>query len=369
MTPENRIDLLVDGLVNYGKKIKENLGEMFLRKDARAKQILEQSEDLLNQILNPFPEVTTDRVKEWYEEERQQHQTVRDKDAGYTWQEDYVMFRSELSNLKFECALQSTTNVDLEIKYTKEINRLEKKITLIEKKYGVHWSPDDQAFKDHLSSAKNKKEMLLINIMKKIMNERTYLLQLVKKYAKGQSIAKKLNKQLSQATKELQKRIKEYNSISCRDTVTLKDLPALCKETHSSNNGEMDALKAEAVSLYCLIERAKEERCLVLSECNAAINWNMSFHSSIDESVNAALEPLRAFLIKEAIFYEYAIKHLHAVRAFLTGDSLEMDFDFKYSSDLSDAFNVDDLLQEINNDDMELEEVDSDFEELEDDLD
>lgn len=27
MTPENRVDLLTDGLLNYGRKVKENLGK------------------------------------------------------------------------------------------------------------------------------------------------------------------------------------------------------------------------------------------------------------------------------------------------------------------------------------------------------
>lgn len=96
MTPENRVDLLTDGLLHYGRKVKENLGETIIRKNLRAKKIEEESLSLLTQTLAPFPEITNTRLEEWCNEEKNGEQNQEEKDSRYTWQEDYVVSQMQL---------------------------------------------------------------------------------------------------------------------------------------------------------------------------------------------------------------------------------------------------------------------------------
>lgn len=96
MTPENRVDLLTDGLLHYGRKVKENLGETIIRKNLRAKKIEEESQSLLTQTLAPFPEITNTRLEEWCNEEKNGEQNQEEKDSRYTWQEDYVVSQMQL---------------------------------------------------------------------------------------------------------------------------------------------------------------------------------------------------------------------------------------------------------------------------------
>ncbi|XP_052690356.1 uncharacterized protein LOC128168213 [Crassostrea angulata] len=93
----------------------------------------------------------------------------------------------------------------------------------------------DPSFIEALSSADKKKETKIIQSIKQILGERKYLLRLIKKYAKGQSIAIRLNRQLTQATKELEKKIREYNTLSKGQKVSMADVSELCDVDDSKN--------------------------------------------------------------------------------------------------------------------------------------
>uniref|UniRef100_A0A8W8N4X1 Uncharacterized protein n=1 Tax=Magallana gigas TaxID=29159 RepID=A0A8W8N4X1_MAGGI len=153
----------------------------------------------------------------------------RRKDSRYTWQEDYVVSQMQLKNLKLEVALHHQSDSNIPLSCEKEIE------SSVEKKKSVKLNFDDPSFIEALSSADKKKETKIIQSIKQILGERKYLLRLIKKYAKGQSIAIRLNRQLTQATKELEKKIREYNILSKGQKVSTADVSELCDVDDSKN--------------------------------------------------------------------------------------------------------------------------------------
>lgn len=70
ITPENRIDLLTDGLEYYGRKIKSKLGDSLVSKIKRASVLKETALSDLNAIISSLQGVNEDTILQWIEDEK-----------------------------------------------------------------------------------------------------------------------------------------------------------------------------------------------------------------------------------------------------------------------------------------------------------
>ncbi|VDI60335.1 Hypothetical predicted protein [Mytilus galloprovincialis] len=72
MTPENRTDLLTDGLIYFGQKIRDKIGDTLVMKIKRTAKIEENSDGALQEIISTIPEkvIGNDEISKWIEEEK-----------------------------------------------------------------------------------------------------------------------------------------------------------------------------------------------------------------------------------------------------------------------------------------------------------
>lgn len=61
--------------------------------------------------------------------------------------------------------------------------RLEKKARRHEKKLSIHWDVNQQIYRDTLKSGKEKQRKNILAKIRKDLSERTFMLDLIKKYA------------------------------------------------------------------------------------------------------------------------------------------------------------------------------------------
>lgn len=187
------------------------------------------------------------------------------------------------------------------------------------------------------------------------------MLRLIKKYAKGQSIAIRLNRQLTQATKELEKKIREYNTLRKGQKVSMADVSELCDDDSKNVASEAEKIKSEAVNLYCMTLRAREEQVLLFKECNSIIQWHIAMHCNTMQAIqnDEHSVSLKSFLVKDAIHHECAIKHFQAVYEIIKGQPHEVNFITKFSCEIPNFVDINTLLQDVVSDgDFELEEAD-----------
>ncbi|CAG2246863.1 unnamed protein product [Mytilus edulis] len=72
MTPENRTDLLTDGLIYFGQKIRDKIGDTLVMKIKRTAKIEENSDGALQEIISTIPDkvIGNDEISKWIEEEK-----------------------------------------------------------------------------------------------------------------------------------------------------------------------------------------------------------------------------------------------------------------------------------------------------------
>lgn len=183
-------------------------------------------------------------------------------------------------------------------------------------------------------------------------------------FLEGQSIAIRLNRQLTQATKELEKKIREYNTLSKGQKVSMADVSELCDADDSKNvASEAEKIKSEAVNLYSMTLRAREEQVLLVKECNSIIKWHIAMHCNTMHAIqnDEHSVSLKSFLVKDAIHHECAIKHYQAVYEIIKGEPHEVIFITKFSCEIPHLVDINTLLQDVSDGDLELEEVDDDI--------
>ncbi|XP_071149465.1 uncharacterized protein [Mytilus edulis] len=106
----------------------------------------------------------------------------------------------------------------------KEVKRLEASLLKIEKKYKIQsWDQKCEDYTQFLKQANKQQKIKLLASLKQLVVERCFLLSLVKRYAKGQAVAIRLNRQLKRVGKNMTKALNQYNGIG-EHTGQLPDL-------------------------------------------------------------------------------------------------------------------------------------------------
>jgi hypothetical protein len=148
---------------------------------------------------------------------------------------------------------------------SEQLEWLENRLEEMERSHSIPscWLPTDEEYKkSEYAVLLTKKEQILMQIWKSGQS-RLFLLQLKRRYADGQKIAKKLSLQISKATKAIQSQLEEYK-VSTEDTMTLSEaLDPSAVETRLHQLGSWGAIatgrRREIIDAYLALCRSNEE--------------------------------------------------------------------------------------------------------------
>ncbi|XP_052077894.1 uncharacterized protein LOC127715794 [Mytilus californianus] len=202
--------------------------------------------------------------------------------------------------------------------------RLNKTIERIESRLKVKYTKTDILFTSHLSSAKEKNRLFILTKLQRSTSERHFLLDLIKKYARGQAIAIRLSKQVQKVVAKIKQALAEYNLVGEPSTsfplklnfddIKNQDNEIWQKLEVTDRADSLSAVKRQAIQLKSMIDRAKEEQCLVKQEMVSTIKWYKHQHSLLIASMNNATKGRKACLVKEGLFIE--AKLLEFIKSF-----------------------------------------------------
>ncbi|XP_076099472.1 uncharacterized protein LOC143068950 isoform X2 [Mytilus galloprovincialis] len=178
MTPENRTDLLTDGLIYFGQKIRDKLDYTLVMKLQRAKKIEENSDVALKEILSTVHDkvIGNDKIIQWIEEEKSSVLHTQNNDAAIKLNktDEYVLSLQRYYRIG---------NEQLDDKFKEEKERLEKTLSAFEKKNKTsRLHQTDENYNKDLKIVKEKQKKLQLVTLKKHVSERHYLLRLLRKY-------------------------------------------------------------------------------------------------------------------------------------------------------------------------------------------
>ncbi|XP_052096717.1 uncharacterized protein LOC127731911 [Mytilus californianus] len=316
MTPENRIDLLTDGLIHYGQKIREKLGHSLVAKIEKAIALEKSSNEELEELLKPFLGISEEVVLSWIEDEKVMVTSSQNESAfTLTPKEQYSLELEKMDDLRKRVPL---TKLEDDPTYTK----LNSSVQKMERKLKEKWDVTADVYVSNLAAAKEKSRNVVLLRLGGYVSERHFLLELVKKYARGQSIAIRLCRQLKKTGIKIHKSIKEYNDIGGPTTTLplnilfneIKDRNGdIWKTVHLEDSGEVPhEIKQQAINARSLIERSIEEQSLVKQEMNSTINWYFLQHSTLLEAFHNTLGGKRACIVKEGLYIETKLSYLES---------------------------------------------------------
>ncbi|XP_063399129.1 uncharacterized protein LOC134683743, partial [Mytilus trossulus] len=318
MTPENRIDLLTDALLHYGSRIRNKLSQSLPGRMKKAIFLENTSSTTLQELLKPLPGVSDEMVNKWIEDEKLMFSsTNNNQKLELTPKEDYCLKLEERYKMRETLPLG-------QLKEDITYKRLNKTIQKIESGLKVSYAKSDILFERHLSSAKEKNRLHILKKLQRLISERHFLLDLIKKYARGQAIAIRLSKQVQKVVAKIKQSLAEYNlvgepSMSFPLKLDFEDIKNQENEiwrkvevTDQADN--LSAVKRQAIQLKSMIDRAKEEQCLVKAEMVSTIKWYRHQHSLLIASMNDSTEGRKACLVKEGLFIE--AKLLEFIKSF-----------------------------------------------------
>ncbi|KAK3605196.1 hypothetical protein CHS0354_013007 [Potamilus streckersoni] len=163
----------------------------------------------------------------------------------------------------------------------------------------------------HTESSNRKTVSAKVQVMKRLMAERTFLLQMMKKYARGQAVAVRLGRQLQKVNTAVQHHLKEYNLLEGSkmpypDKLDLDSLKSL--EVLASVPEELQRL---LIDLYETKERCEEEIELIACDMRSTNCFYMKQQEAVLTSFERAESDVhRAVLLLEGLNIERCILHL-----------------------------------------------------------
>lgn len=275
MGSAKRIDALTDALIYYGERIVQRSGKWLEGKLKRAKTTLEDIERSFTEITAGISvSCDIDDVKSWMSEEAEMLRPKEDV-LKLQWDEEYVdllleeqKIRTELTYVEMEDQHQIS---DLQKKHKSK----EKAITAIERRNNIKscWLQNDASFQNTKERLMAKKKGMIKLKLQRMASERTFLLEMQKKYADGQSIAIRLSKQLTKISLAMKKCVLSYNARSGNEeTLSFEDVKdptgVVFDEFSSSLTADSIPLsvKRKLVDMMLLKYRCKEEIALVKEE-------------------------------------------------------------------------------------------------------
>ncbi|CAG2209726.1 unnamed protein product [Mytilus edulis] len=315
MTPENRTDLLTDGLIYFGQKIRDKIGDTLVMKIKRTAKIEENSDGALQEIISTIPDkvIGNDEISKWIEEEKlsvvQNHNN--DTTIVLNKTDDYFL------------TLQRYNSIGSELLDEKALDTRET-LSAFERKHKTSRLPSNAAnYLKSIRLVKLKQKKLQLVTVKKHVAERHYLLKLLHKYCKGQAVFNKLSKQMKCVSKKIHKAIDAYNMIGdssdgLPENISFDSIKDIDSEIYNfMKDFEVvsdipQSIKQEIIQLKCLKDRCIEEQRFLKQEMISVIKWCKHQYLKVKEKLGECpTSGGTAFLIKEAMYYEMMICRLN----------------------------------------------------------
>lgn len=309
MRPNHRVDVLTDALLFYAKKRSASLGRLLYDRMKKANTAIKNSEVELATLLDTLEvSVKREEVAKWANEEAGVTGLLESPVEPPSWKHGYIIYLKMFYEIHDKWQ-QATDPVKLQQLHRK-MNKLEEMLCQIEQKNGVaqRWQTSDESFQRARNEANDKQKKALLCKVKTRVVERWFLLGLKAKYAEGHTLAKRLSKQITKATKFLKSSIQDYNNLeysnSCSLPLTItfdavKDPDSdVWMEAHASGESATAvpvSIRRKAIDLYHLRNRCQEEISLLQSEMENTLEHFIQQHqlllSTLDDgSDNGSFE-------------------------------------------------------------------------------
>ncbi|KAJ7351808.1 hypothetical protein OS493_035533 [Desmophyllum pertusum] len=214
-----------------------------------------------------------------------------------SWVHGYVIYLKMFYDIRLKW--EETTNPEKLQQLYRQMNKLEGVLVELENKNDIsqRWTVDSEAYQMARDAANDRqKKVALLKVHSKVV-ERWFLLSLKAKYAEGHALAKRLSKQITQATNSMKTAVDEFNKLECSSSCSLPR----SVEFDSVKNPDSDiwlqidslgstspipiTIKRKAVDLYNLVDRGKEEITLLQSEMKNTIDHFIEQHRIFVSSV------------------------------------------------------------------------------------
>ncbi|KAL3859476.1 hypothetical protein ACJMK2_009696 [Sinanodonta woodiana] len=371
MTPENRIDLLVDGLIHYGQKVTRKQGKALSDKLLRAEDLRQKSSQMLQETLGTISGVSAHDLRQWSVAEKQLHatnSTIRNGNKNqFTPSETYAV------NLKkyfhFSQAILAVEDPEVKDDMKKKISRTEQDLKRYETAFKTQrWSLGMEAFRKNIDSAKKKKLHTMIEKMQKMMAERSFLLELMKKYARGQAVAIRVGKLLKKVNATLKRMLAEYNMEEGPKAPYPEKLDFDTLKLGTTGPEVADDVKRVLIDLLETVDRCEEEIDMIKTEMNCIIKYYQKQHESVYKVFHNSVNRVdQSVLLSEGLNIE---KKLAYLREMFKGriDIEHIPLNFHTIVQVTEPYlggDIDEIILHLASDEIKLEEADED--EIEDD--
>ncbi|XP_028417867.1 uncharacterized protein LOC114542545 [Dendronephthya gigantea] len=221
MRPSHRIDVLSDAILYYGRSCKDKLVSGLLRNWKRCADCIEASKKNIDELSVksnvPLSEAV---IEEFTQQERlricgNEPTTNEETDHGSDSPvESYVDKLRIFYTLRNHMCADASLTADELSAITKKITRLDKELTVVEKKMNIlsRWSPNHEEYQKELESKNRRKCGEGFQKIKSVCEERLFLLSLKEKYSDGHALSKRLANQIKKTEKVMKQLLLEYKS-------------------------------------------------------------------------------------------------------------------------------------------------------------
>ncbi|XP_068739812.1 uncharacterized protein [Montipora capricornis] len=215
MTPAHRVDTLTESiLIHFARKSISALGDRLCDHFKEAVETKKEMEAQLNLLILKLNEtgnkVEISTIEEWSNKEKTAMTKTSfagkpdDLSGSDAYPEKLRQYYSVRTSLQKSNPGSNTWSI-----LTVQLERLDHQLKKLEIGQ-ARWSPDNPLYLAYIHELHDKRQKDLLLSMHSKCSERWFLLQLMKKYADGQAIARRLCSQISKTTNAVKQLVKEY---------------------------------------------------------------------------------------------------------------------------------------------------------------
>ncbi|CAK8678070.1 unnamed protein product [Clavelina lepadiformis] len=275
MKPEHRTDLLTDGLILYGRKIKKKLGYALMNKLKRASCKMELAKSELEAMAASYPGGTlTQHQLKAIALQPEPYSSA--EMASFSWVEEYSLKLQEYYWLKEEVE-DLTKEITSEILSGKvdQIAKLDSHLSKVEVENGIliRWDVKDDMMLKYLSSAVKKKRAEILENIYKLNIERKFLSTLIQKYPAGQTIVQRLVRSIRKVNNNIRHQITMYNKYQNVPQNEMKSITFEMVVGSGPVKNVPGFIEKKIKEQHCIRERCKEEMCHLKEDMTSVMNF------------------------------------------------------------------------------------------------
>eukprot|EP00794_Sanderia_malayensis_P006783 gene6783-7548_t len=300
MRAADRQDLLTDALLYYGRKT---------------------AKKLLNTIEDGFI-----IVKKWVQEQKNHALPEQDvmNDQTISWQKEYVSMILSNRQLRQILMMENVSEGEV-VQNVACLKKSEKDLKVFEKKHRVQkrWELGLHSMKPILVEIVNEERENIIKSIRSVAFERTFLLNLKRKHAAGQKLAKSLSKAINQKVASIEKLLKPYNRkivyiakyVPSLRNMKIDQIEAFNIDSEIYRNSAMPntmepgdsvptCLKVKAVDLYLTWQRSSEELDILQNDAQNLLDFMVCKRENLIHAAKSYEEETRYHVGAKALLTE-----------------------------------------------------------------